>query len=57
MLGSWHLKHFLLRWLEMDIRTKGVLDGARNVLEKDLFNQLGVQKLQILVSSVLVVNL
>lgn len=41
----------------MDIRTKRVLDGARNVLEKDLFNQLGVQKLQILVSSVLVVNL
>lgn len=57
VLGNWYLKHFLLRWLEMDIRTKRLLDGARNVLENNLFKQLGAQKLQILVSHVLIANL
>lgn len=41
----------------MDIRTKRFLDGARNEPGKNLFKQLGVQKLQILVSKVPIVNL
>lgn len=41
----------------MGIRTKRFLDGSRNVLGKNLLKQLGVRKLQVLVSSVLKVNL